>query len=189
MRVNRLLAFLLLAVVLIADSDAADEKPLLAFNGLGPVVIGMSVAEMEALGFYPTEDLAFYDYPETCHYRSNETAYPGIAVMMYEESAARIDVFDGVWESASGAKIGMTETEVAQLYASRFKLEYHFYLGKYGSYLIIDSPDQKYRMLFETSIEEKGSASRPEDGPNSSKRVTMFRSGIPDAVDRVEGCL
>jgi hypothetical protein len=71
------------------------------------------------------------------------------------------------------------------------KIDHHPYLGDAGSYLILDSSDGHYRMIFETAAPDGSGeqfSSKPSRGPNANKRVTDFRSGLAEPVSYIEGC-
>jgi hypothetical protein len=185
------LAFLCLA-------GAADSQPRLTFEGLGPVRIGMSETELKKIGFsdpYRSSDWQTDDEYPACHYLANEEDYPGVGLMINDNRLVRIDVgakaASAKWQTLSGATIGMTETEIAAIYGSWMKMDYHPYLGDSGSYLTLQSGDGRYRMIFETATPDgSGEAfvSSPSRGPNSRKRVTNFRAGLAEPVGYIEGC-
>ena len=191
----RLATFMLAPLLLLG---ATDEKPRLSFQGLGPLKIGMSEAALEKLGFsdsYRSADWQADEDYEACHHLSNETDYPGVSFMINDGRLVRIGIGAndaGIrWKTLSGASIGMTETEVASLYGDWMKIDHHPYLGDAGSYLILDSSDGQYRMIFETAAPDGSGeqfSSKPSRGPNANKRVTDFRSGLAEPVSYIEGC-
>lgn len=189
-------ATLLLAPLLLLG--ATDEKPRLTFKGLGPVQIGMSEAALLKSGFsdpYRSADWQADEEYAACHYLSNETDYPGVGFMINDGKLVRIGIGPNdagiIWQTLSGATIGMTETEVASLYGNWMKIDYHPYLGDAGSYLILQSSDGRYKMIFETATSDGSGeqfASAPSRGPNAEKRVTDFRAGLAEPVSYIEGC-
>jgi hypothetical protein len=186
----------LLALLLL--TGAIDEKPRLSFTGLGPIQIGMSEAELETLGFsdpYRSADWQADEEYSACHYLSNEDEYPGIGFMINEGKLVRIGVGSNdagiIWQTHSGAAIGMTETQVAAIYGNWLKIDYHPYLGNAGSYLILQSGDGRYKMIFETAVQDGNDeqhSSAPSQGFNAEKLVTDFRAGLSDPVSFIEGC-
>ncbi len=189
-------AILLLAPLLLLG--ATDEKPRLTFQGLGSIEIGMSEAVLQKRGFSDPDRSAVsqadLEYA-ACHYLSNETEYPGVHLMINDGLLVRIDIGANdaaiVWKTLSGASIGMTETEVVSLYDGWIKIDHHPYLDDAGSYLILDSSEGLYKMIFETATSDGSGeqfSSEPSRGPNANKRVTDFRAGLAGPVNYIEGC-
>ena len=149
----------------------------------------MSEADLAQFGFagYPNDVKNQDEEFRACHYIISDQ-YPGISLMINYGKLVRIDINTEDWQSFSGAKIGMSETQIDHIYGGAIAADYHPYLGKDGSYLILQSADQKYRMIFETSVAESEDASAPDDGPNPKKKVTGFRAGLTNQVNYIEGC-
>tara|TARA_R110000850_G_scaffold265766_3_gene395743 strand:+ start:40071 stop:40670 length:600 start_codon:yes stop_codon:yes gene_type:complete len=189
-------ATLLLAPLLLLG--ATDEKPRLAFQGLGSIEIGTSEAVLQKRGFSDPYRSAHSQADEeyaACHYLSNETEYPGVHFMINEGRLVRIDIGENdagiMLKSLSGASIGMTETEIVSLYGDWIKIDRHPYLDAAGSYLILDSSDGRYKMIFETATSDGSGeqlSSKPSGGPNANKRVTDFRAGLAGPANYIEGC-
>ena len=174
------------------------EKPRLTFEGLGPVRIGMTETQLEKMGFsdpYRSADWQTDEEYESCHYLSNESKYPGVGFMINDGQLVRIGIGTNdkkiEWKTLSGATLGMRETEVAAIYGSWMKMDYHPYMGDSGSYLILASRGGKYRMIFETALSDDSgteNSSAPQNGPNPEKRVTDIRAGLSGPVGFIEGC-
>ena len=179
-------------------AGAVDPTPPLTFEGLGTVRIGMNERELQALGFKDPNEPPDWQADEeylACHYLANEQGYPGVGFMINDHKLVRIDIGPndaGVkWQALSGAMIGMTETEVVSVYGNWMSMDDHPYLGDSGSYLLLQSADGQYKMIFETATPEGSGeefASAPARGPSSEKRVTGFRAGLAGPVDYIEGC-
>jgi len=192
MRMNRFFSTfgIMLAAILLAG--ATTPKPRLTFEGLGPIRIGMSVNQVKKLGFKLTTSGPWSDEEGRflCHYLDSAPGYPGIALMMNEDRLVRIDVSHGskpgAWQSLSGAKIGMSEQEVRDIYGDWMKKSGHPYLDEAGSYLTLTSAEGKYAMTFETALRDIN----PETlkSKSSPKFVTDFRAGLAGAVGYIEGC-
>lgn len=186
----------LLALLLL--TGASDERPRLTFAGLGPIQIGMSEAALLTLGFSdPYRSVDWQDDEEyaACHYLSAEDDYPGVSFMINDGKLVRIGVGPNdagvVWQTHSGAMIGMAETQVAAIYGDRLKIDHHPYFGDAGSYLILQSGDGRYKMIFETATQDGGDGlhtSSPSEGFNAEKLVTDFRAGLAGPVGYIEGC-
>ncbi|MGB5723634.1 MAG: hypothetical protein WBM39_04400 [Parasphingorhabdus sp.] len=185
-------------LALLLSTGAIDEKPRLTFAGLGPIQIGTSEAALHTLGFsdpYRSADWQNDEEYAACHYLSNEAEYPGVGFMINDGKLVRIGIHPNdtgiIWQTLSGATIGMTETEVAAIYGDWLQIDYHPYAGDAGSYLILQSGDGRYKMIFETAIEDGGDEqhfSAPSQGFNAEKSVTDFRAGLAGPVSYIEGC-
>ncbi len=187
-----------LPLALLCLAGATSPPPSLTFEGLGPVRIGMTEAELQALGFSDPQRSADWQADDeylACHYLANRQEYPGVALMINDNRLVRIDVDagdePGKWRTRSGAMIGMTEPEIAAIYTNWLTMEPHPYLGDAGSYLVLRSGDGRSKMVFETAMPEEGGeefSSAPVQGPNGKKRVTSLRAGLADPVGYIEGC-
>ncbi|MEJ6594650.1 hypothetical protein [Parasphingorhabdus sp.] len=186
-----------LPLVLVFLVGAVDEQPCLTFKGLGPAQIGMSETELKQLGFgdpYRPADWQTDEDYAACHFLIKEVEYPGVRFMINEDMLVRIGIHPNdagiIWQTLSGATIGMTETEVASIYGNWMKIDDHPYLGDAGSYLVLASSDWRYQMIFETATPDGGgeqSCSLRPQGPVAKKRVTDFRAGLAEAVSYIEG--
>lgn len=173
--------------------SAADQKPRLTFQGIGAIEIGMSSDQAKKLGFQLTSSGPWGEvgdeYFISCHYLDSSPTYPGISLMMSDGKVVRIDIGfgdDKSWKSYSGAKIGMSQSDVKAMYGDWLKVSSHPYLDGAGSYLRLDSGDGKYAMIFETATKEMtGDAA---NGADQTKYVTNFRSGFSGPVSYIEGC-
>ena len=149
----------------------ADEVWVVRPDGIGPVRIGMTLAEAgDALGTTLSPQVL---EPGDCSYATAEALPHGVSLMVVGDVIARLDVERGDVETAAGARIGQPEEGVLELYAGRVRVEPHKYTGPDGHYLIVDTPDDpRHRIIFET------------DGA----RVTSYRAGQLPQVGWVEGC-
>jgi hypothetical protein len=143
-------------------------------NGLGPVLVGMTVTQAEkAAGRKFDTDKEGPD-GQVCLY-SKPQGLPGVGFMVINGKIARVDVWDNRQiKTFRGAKIGDSEARIKQLYGNQIKVEQHEY-RRNGHYLVFvpkDKADQNFRVVFET------------DG----QKVTQFRSGRLPEVEYVEGC-
>jgi hypothetical protein len=159
-----------LAVALCSPATAADGAWVLREDGIGPIKVGMTLAQLRAmLG----EKLSL-SYPQdtddnSCFY-ADSAKHPDIAFMMLKGRLARIDV-SGRVSTAKGIRIGDPEAAVIRAYPN-VKIESHAYTGPEGHYLTAASPDGRYGIRFET------------DG----KKVVNFYAGLRTAVSYIEGC-
>lgn len=150
----------------------ADSR--VTINGIGPVRVGMTLAEAGAAGGVPiTLDGVFTD-PE-CQYAWPESGPDGVAFMVSQGRIVRIDVMSEDVLTLSGAHVGMTDQEIMALYPGQIEVSPHPYLGEDGSYLTYvpnDPGDDQYRIVFEAN----------------GNIVTDYRSGQLPQVEYVEGC-
>jgi hypothetical protein len=113
-----------------------------------------------------------FDINEECDF-----VYPkvlrGAALMILQDSVARIDVDSAGTLTKEGAGVGDPEASILALYGGRARVEPHQYTGPEGHYVIVSTPgDTAYRIVFET------------DG----KKVERYRAGRGPGVDYIEGC-
>jgi hypothetical protein len=149
--------------------------------GLGPVTLGMSVAEAEAaLGGTLENPYDSGTDDEFCVYlRPTSADWPGVSYMVIEEAIARIDIYrDFETDSPSpfademGFGIGSAEADIIAAYGARLETGPHPYNDDLGKYLTLRSEDGSRTILFET---DRGT-------------VTTFRTGRYPEVGYVEGC-
>ena len=187
------LKILILPAAFLIFSGSVDQKPRLTFDGLGAIKIGMTAPQAKNLGFkvsasgpWGEEDSADFI---ACHYLESAPDFPGVFLMMSEGRVVRIDIDsrgDIGWQSYSGAKIGMSESDVKAIYGNWLKVSGHPYLGDAGSYLQLNSSNGKYAMIFETAA--KDMSAEALENPGQEKYVTDFRAGLTDSVGYIEGC-
>jgi len=194
MRVSRIVAACVVPLLILLLGANAAERPRLTFTGLGDIHIGMSESRARALGFRltsagPWGEVGDDDYV-ACHYLDSAPGYPAIAVMINDHEVVRIDIgyrsLGENWMSLSGARIGMSEQELAAIYGDWLQISPHPYLDEAGSYLSLTSSDGRYAMIFETAAEDFD-ADALQAG-NQPRLVTAFRAGRSGPVGYIEGC-
>jgi hypothetical protein len=141
-------------------------------DGLGPIQIGMTLADAVNMGLLNENP----NMKKDCDF-----VYPAIGagvpdnvgVMVVKGKIARIDVDTGSVTTEDGAKIGDTEEKLKTIYDGDLQVEPHKYLDG-GHYMTVmgDSASAGKAIVFET------------DG----KKVTNFRAGRLPEVKWVEGC-
>ena len=160
-----------------------SDESRLVFDGIGPIKVGMTLAEASAAARQPVEIDPGYVL-DNCAYAVAKGGPTGLLFMVLRDNETdpwrivRVDVDDGSRiATLGGIRIGATEADVKRIYGEpgrtgKVTVENHEYVegGHYITY-DDDGPDG-LRMLFET------------DG----QKVTRFRSGQQGPVGYVEGC-
>ncbi len=137
--------------------------------GIGPVRVGMTVAEASALvpgsGPHPAT--------EECAYVGLSGLPAGVSLMTEGGRIVRVDVDDSsAVATTRGARVGWTEARVLALYPGA-RVQPHKYEDGHYLVAIPGAPaDTVHRIVFETA---RGV-------------VTRFRGGVVPAVEYVEGC-
>jgi hypothetical protein len=153
----------------------------LTLQGIGPVQLGMGVQEAERALQTRLRPMSPEESDACWQTQRADGQQPHIWYMVEEGRITRMDIGDTVGVSdanptitvktAEGIGIGAKESDVLAAYGPATKVMPHKYDEK-GHYLVVDSPDAKSALVFETS-----------DGI-----VTTFRTGFHPSVDYVEGC-
>ncbi|MFM7469973.1 MAG: hypothetical protein ACKO5P_00445 [Nodosilinea sp.] len=164
-----------------SGDNQAGKIPILSLlkapittRGLGPIRLGMSRSEVEALGFklLPIEDNG---KGECQYYRIQDQSEP-IGFMAIQDRILRIDIWPGsLTATRSGAKIGSKEVDLIQYYG-KDQLEAitnPVTLGKTITFTPTDKGEDLYRLVFE--VDERG-------------QVMQYRVGQFPAVSWPEGC-
>jgi hypothetical protein len=151
------------------DSAAPAPSWDLSETGIGPVRVGMTVAEASAVvpGGAP--------HPETqeCAYVGLSGLPEGVSLMTEGGRIVRVDVDDSSQvATARGARVGSTEASVLALYPGA-RVQPHKYEDGHYVVAIPGAPaDTVHRLVFETV----------------GGVVKRFRGGVIPAVEYVEGC-
>jgi hypothetical protein len=160
-----------------AAAEASAAKLLqsqLTTVGLGPVRIGMTVAEVaeEGISLVPLDNTAHSE----CQYLGLPEQLKSISFMAVDDQIIRVDVGPGSSvETKSGIGIGSSEAEILDHYQGRIETAPHPETG--GQYFVFTPSgegEDLYRLVFET---------------NAEGEVVAFRSGQFPAVIWPEGCL
>lgn len=175
-----------IALLTATDRSAIAQTPLtnnsrLAIDGIGPIQVGMTIAEAQAAtGMRFIQGASFGRTPDwQCSYFTPVNGPEGLRLMVINGEIVRVDVTrDSRIETLSGAGIGDSERFILSLYPGQIEISRHPYIGRppyngrYLTYVPQDAADRVYSLIFETSRGE----------------VTSFRSGFRDAVAAIEGC-
>lgn len=150
----------------------------LTLNGLGPVIVGLTPAQVEE-----RSDLTIETHfaggtgrggPQECRIGDVVGGALGVSVMTIGDEIARVDVVDNsAIQTLSGLSIGDNEAEVQQLYPTATKSG-HAYIrgGWYYTYRSVNEPQDR-ALVVEVGAEGK---------------VIRFRAGKMSEVTWVEGC-
>lgn len=168
----RLVATIILAFAL-PQAVVAGEDFTVTYDGIGPVRIGMTKAEVSRIAGEPIERSPGAGDAE-CEYFYAPHHLPGVKFMFSREQLARIDVVDGATPTQAGVRIGDTLAKIKKAYRSRVSMATHQYIPEPdGKYVTARSPSGKRAIRFET---DKG-------------RVVTYYVGRFPEVEYVEGCL
>jgi hypothetical protein len=114
-----------------------------------------------------------YEFNEECDFVHPKALPKGIALMIIQDSVARVDVDSAGILTREGVGVGDLESRLLAVYGTRARVEPHHYMGPEGHYVYVSTPgDTLHRIVFET------------DG----KRVDRYRAGRLPGVDYIEGC-
>lgn len=177
----------LIALPLGAKSQLSEQSKVV-IDGIGPIRVGMTVAEAEATAQVQLVEKGSRAGTGGCYYLWPKTGPKQLGLMVISNRAdgrivrsqdriARVDIYKGsAISTLRGAKIGDTETRIKALYPGQIKVTPHHYTGRSGGHYLTfvpkDAADQSFRLIFETL----------------NGRVTQFRSGQRPEVEFVEGC-
>ena|SRR6202795_4467084 len=163
------IARFLLCLGLIGHCSATDTW-VIRFDGVGPVKIGMTLSQLNAVLHenFTSEDAD--NGREACFYLHLKR-HPQAHLMIIDGHLARIDVEQPGVATSAGIQVGDSETRAQKVYGPQLKVEGHFYVDT-GHYLTVQSKDRRYGVRFET---DQG-------------KITMFYAGRYDAIQFVEGC-
>ena len=180
------IAALLLTLLPVSARSQLTEQSKLAIDGVGPVRVGMTIAQAESSAGVRLVEKGGRAGSGGCYYVRPQLGPANLGFMVIsdrednrivrdKDQIARVDVWrNGRITTVSGAKNGDTEARIKALYPGKIRVSPHKYNrnGRYLTYTPQDPEDRNYRLIFET------------DG----KKVTQFRSGRLPEVEYVEGC-
>lgn len=136
-------------------------------TGIGPVRVGMSVAEAKRAW---AGELTVLGETAPCYYLKSDKEPSGIWFMAIVGHIARVDVENPSVATSVGARVGDSEERIKTLYPGQVEVTPHKYTQ--GHYLTVTPAASAYRIIFET------------DG----EKVTRYRAGRLPEVRWVEGC-
>lgn len=185
--VGTMLSITLIAVPIFAQAQLT-ERSKVAINGIGPIRVGMTVAEAEKSSGIKLVEKGARVGTGGCYSLVPKAAPQNLGLMVIsnrednrivrtQDRIARVDIYKGSSiTTLSGAKVGDTEARIKSLYPGQIRVTPHKYTGRNGGHYLTfvpkDASDSNYRVIFETL----------------NGRVTQFRSGKLPEVEFVEGC-
>jgi hypothetical protein len=154
-----------------AVAASAAEAPVLTMEGLGPIRIGTTRAQVEAVaGDVKPDELYDPAHPDYCWQGQARDLEDGS--LMFEEGRLVAITVGETYRTRRGARIGMTEAQAQAVYGGRLLVEPHQY-DEHGHYLKLFSHDRRRALVLET------------DGTT----VLSMRAGEEGPAQYVEGCL
>lgn len=167
MRAWRLIPFAMFAML----GAVSAEEWRISTSGLGPVKIGMTVAEAaQALRRELVVD-GEIDSPR-CYYVKSKPPIVGLAIMVSHGRVVRFDVTAPGITTLSGLGVGDPEARVIEVLGPSLEVTPHKYLAPEGNYLTLWSKNRRFAVRFETHL----------------GKVTSFYAGRLPEVRHVEGC-
>ena len=170
----RTFLFCFASVLLFAGAQARElvAGHALSMRGLGPIRIGMSIADFRKLGLATKDQFPPQNDPDSksCNQASLER-FQGIRVMFEEGVLTRIQISSGKTKDIHAIGIGSSEQDVKKIYGKRLVIEPNYYDDTRHD-MSVSSVDGRFGTLFET------------DG----RKVVGFRSGLNKSVQYLEGC-
>jgi hypothetical protein len=158
---------LLFVVLLVAASQAADTW-VIREDGVGPVKIGMTLAQLSAALH---QDLADDEKDEHGCFYIDAHAHDHVGFMIIDGHVMRVDVGAPGVKTVEGIQVGDSEARARQVYGPKMKVIGHQYIDT-GHYLTVRSADGRYGIRFET---DKG-------------KIIEYYAGTYEAIQYVEGC-
>ncbi|MFZ0293810.1 MAG: hypothetical protein WAL52_09420 [Candidatus Sulfotelmatobacter sp.] len=163
-----MLRSLLATLLLVATSVTAGDAWTIREDGVGPVKVGMTLAQLSAALH---QKLAADEQDEQGCFYINPRGHDNISFMIIDGHVARVEVGAAGIKTTTGIQVGDSEAQVRKAYGARMKVTAHQYIDT-GHYLTVRSADGRYGIRFET---DKG-------------KITTFYAGKYDAIQYVEGC-
>lgn len=160
----------LFAMALVVATAASGNSWVLSDDGIGPVRIGMTLAELNSvLHEHFAMPTAGDDRP--CFYVT-PTSHPDVGFMIEDGRLTRIDVDGPQVPSAAGVRVGDSEQKAIEVYRHMLTVKPGAYTGPEGHYLTQRSNDRRYGIRFET-----------DEG-----KIVRFYAGRFSSVQYIEGC-
>jgi len=160
------------ALFFLLGAASPTDPPTLSMSGLGDVAIGMTRAQVDALGHTVEPDDIAYDpaHPEAC-WEARIGGLDHVIAMFDDNHLVRLTATSADIPIEGGARVGMAEADVQALYGGKLVVEPHQY-DPDGHYLKLFSDDHSRALVMDT------------DGA----KVVLVHAGEAQAAQYVEGC-
>ena len=139
-------------------------------DGVGPVKVGMSLSQLNAV-VHEKFSLPAAKDEQGCFYIKPHQQ-PSIGLMIEDGRVTRVDIDGPDILTVEGVHVGDSETRAKQVYGHKLKVEPHAYTGPEGHYLTMHSSDGRYGIRFET-----------DEG-----KIVRFYAGRANSIAYIEGC-
>ena len=137
-------------------------------DGVGPVKIGMTLAQLSAALH---QELAPDERDEHGCFYIDVHGHDHVAFMIIDGKVVRVDVGAPGLKTSAGIQVGDSESRARQVYGTGMKVTAHTYIDD-GHYLTVRSANGQYGVRFET-----------ENG-----KIVGYYAGTYEAIQYVEGC-
>ena len=165
--------WLVLALLAAAEGASADPaKWVLTVDGLGPVRIGMTIAEVEKAVGGKLEGAAI-ESDDICVEKDSKAGPLGVAYMFEDKKLTRISLGEGsTIGTLKGLGVGSTAEQVRRALGPKLKIDPHPYEAEPGEFITFWTVPDKLGISFET---------------DAKRRVTTVHAGT-GAIEYAEGC-
>ncbi len=167
--VSRIVRTLGIVALLVAPASARDRW-VIHTDGVGPVKIGMTLAQLNA-ALHTKFKMPTDKEEQPCFY-VDTPAQPGVSFMILEGRVGRADIHTPRLMTAAGVRVSDYEKRVRRAYGSKVKTEPNAYSGPEDPVLTVFTSDHRYGMTFVT------------DHGN----IRLIYAGSSDAIAFIEGC-
>jgi hypothetical protein len=162
-----------LALIAVSGAvDAAPAKQVLTVDGLGPVRIGLTIADVEKAIGGELEGAAI-ESDDICVEKDSKAGPQGAAYMFEDKKLTRISVGEGsTVVTPRGIGVGATAHQVRRAYGPALKSDPHPYEASPGEFLTFWTVPDKRGVSFET---------------DTKQTVAVIHVGT-GAIEYAEGC-
>ncbi len=154
--------------------QATQIDAVATLRAVGPLRIGMTVAEASAEGGVTLRRDLGRQSTDSCHYVTPGAVMRGVSVMVVDDRIARVEIdLPSEIATRSGVRIGTTASNLRTVYPDNIQQANQATLeGEAMAFVPNDDFDADYRIYFEI---ENGAVAR-------------YRVGVKPAVDYLRGC-
>ena len=150
------------------SAPAPDADMTVTSSGVGPVRIGMTLAEVHTALVAPLTQPV--EMQQECDYANFPAAGGSVFLMVHRDTVVRVDIAPAGLRTDGGVGVGSSAAEVETAHGTLERQPHKYVTGEY----LVTAPDQAgNRLVFET---------------DSAGTVTAYRAGREPYVRWVEGC-